>query len=117
MKKYSLVIITEHQNSIEKAKKVADLISDILDSKKDYIISKYDKFEHSFRIVFHVEISTTRPIESSIEITDRLCSPWTITYDREAHNAELIFNKTEYSTFRKIEFNVIKWAAFEIEND
>ena len=33
-------------------------------------------------------------VAESIELTDRICSPWTVTYERAENNVELVFNKT-----------------------
>ena len=118
MKKFRLTLITENQKSLEKGKKFAELIRETLNYKNEYEISKYEKFENSYRVEFIGQItSQENSVVESIELTDRICSPWTVTYDRDENNVELIFNKSVFSNFRRNEFNVINWAAFGIENE
>ena len=118
MKKFRLTLITENQKSIEKGKKFAELIRETLNCKSGYEISKYEKFENSYRIDFIGQITNGKnSVEESIELTDRICSPWTVNYERTKNNVELMFNKSDISNFRRNEFNVLNWAKFGIENE
>lgn len=118
MKKFRLTLITENQKSLEKGKKFAELIGDTLNCKNGYEISQYEKFENSYRIEFIGRIKTVKnSVAESIELTDRICSPWTVTYERTENDVELMFNKSDFSNFRRNEFNVLKWAEFGIENE
>ncbi|MDY7393705.1 hypothetical protein UMM65_00480 [Aureibaculum sp. 2210JD6-5] len=116
MKKFRLVLITENQNSVEKGKRFAKLICEKLNSENGFEISKYEKLTNSYRIEIVGEISgLNNSILESIELTDRICSPWIITFDRKEDEVELIFNKSESSLYCNNAFNVLNWAIFEIE--
>ncbi|MBL3655472.1 hypothetical protein [Fulvivirga sediminis] len=118
MQKLRLTLITENQKSFEKATRAAELICETLGWQKGYEISKYEKFESSYRIVIKEQVQNEEnSIARSIELTDRICSPWLVTFHREENNVSLIFNKSNYSRFLRNEFNVLKWAEFEIENE
>ncbi len=117
MTKFRLTLVTENQKSLEKGKKFAELICGTLNCKNAYKVSKYEKFENSYRIEIIGQITDKNSVVESIELTDRICSPWIVTYNRPKNNVELIFNKSDLSNFRSKEFNVLNWAQFKIEND
>jgi len=117
MTKFRLTLVTENQKSLEKAKKFAELICGTLNCKNGYEISKYEKFENSYRIEIIGQITDKNSVAESIELTDRICSPWLATYERPKNSVELIFNKSDLSNFRRTEFNVLNWANFGIENE
>ena len=118
MKNFRLTLITENQNSLEKGKKFAELICETLNCENVFEISKYEKLKNSYRIEIVGKISVqNNSISESIELTDRICSPWIVTYERTENNVELMFNKLDTSNFRRNEFNVLKWADFIIENE
>ncbi|MVO11090.1 hypothetical protein GOQ30_18115 [Flavobacterium sp. TP390] len=118
MKNFRLTLITENQNSLEKGKKFAELIIETLNCKNGFEISKYEKLKNSYRIEILGQITSGKnSISESIELTDRICSPWTVTYQRTENNVELMFNKSDFSNFRKNEFNVLNWAEFGVENE
>ncbi len=118
MKKFRLTLITENQNSPEKGKKFAESISETLNYKNGFEISKYNKLTNSYRIEIIGEITDdTNSISESIELTDRICSPWIVNFDRIENNVELMFNKTDSSNYRDNKFNVLNWASFGVENE
>src|SRR5690606_9006765 len=117
MTKFRLTLVTENQKSLEKAKKFAELICGTPNCKNGYEISKYEKFENSYRIEIVGQITDKNSVAESIELTDRICSPWLMTYERPKNSVELIFNKSDLSNFRRAEFNVLNWANFGIENE
>ncbi len=118
MKIIQLTLITENQKSLEKGKKFAELICKTLNCENGFEISKYEKFENSYRIEINRQIiDENNSILESVEMTDRICSPWTVTYERTENSIELIFNKSDFSKFRRNEFNVLNWAEFRIENE
>lgn len=118
MKIIQLTLITENQKSLEKGKKFAELICKTLNCENGFEISKYEKFENSYRIEINGQIiDENNSILESIEMSDRICSPWTVTYERTEKSIELIFNKSDSSKFRRNEFNVLNWAEFRIENE
>ena len=118
MKKFRLILITENQINLAKGQKFAEMIRKTLNLEGEYEISKYGKFEDSYRVEFNGQFSKEKnAIAESIELTDRLSSPWTVTYERAENQVELIFNKSDFSTFRKIEFNVLRWEEFRFENE
>lgn len=115
---YRLTIITQNQNKLEKANKMAQKISEILLTKHDIKVEKYNKFPNSFRIVITGQLNKDSSlIDQSIELTDHICSPWIVTYDRERKTIELIFNSNDQSRYSLQEFNVISWGHFEIYNE
>ncbi|MEM6894614.1 MAG: hypothetical protein AAF554_13060 [Bacteroidota bacterium] len=118
MKKFRLTLITENQKSPEKAKKFAELIGETLNCKNEYEISNYEKFENSYRIELIGQITREKnSVAESIELTDRICTPWTVMYNRDENDVNLIFDKSNFSNFRRNEFNVLNWAEFRIENE
>ena len=118
MKKFRLILITENQKSLEKGKKFAELICETLNCENGFEISKYGKLKNSYRIeIIGKILDQNNSISESIELTDRICSPWIVTYERTENDVELMFNKLDISNFRRNEFNVLKWAEFRIENE
>ncbi len=116
MKKYRLTIITRNQNTKEKADKVAKKIQEVLNSNSEFTVSEYYKDENSYKIEFTENINDLKnSIRESIDLTDLICSPWEITFNRAEKEVELVFNKNSNSKFRNEEFNVISWANFQIE--
>ena len=118
MKKLNLTVITENQNRLEKAEKLAKLIQETLETQDDFSISKYEKLNDSFKIEIHVRINEEEnTIYQAVELTDRICSPWIANFDRKNNSIELIFNRLESSKFRNHNFNVISWGVLqELEN-
>ncbi|WMI68180.1 hypothetical protein [Mangrovimonas sp. YM274] len=118
MTKFRLTLVTENQKSLEKGKKFAELICGTLHCKNVYEISKYEKFKNSYRIEIIGQVADKKNlVAESIELTDRICSPWIVTYERQKNCVELIFNKSDLCNFRKAEFNVLTWANFRLENE
>ena len=113
--KYSLGIVTENQNRIQKAERLAAVLVDYLPNIQNFHLEKYDKFPNSYRI--ELEGNFTNPddhLHDSIRITDSVCSNWMLMYDRDQQTIELIFNKSDSSRFEKDEFNVIRWGHFQV---
>lgn len=109
-------MITENQNKSDKADKIANLILKELNCNKVFQIDKYDKFENSYKIELEFLFDNEKDsIVESIEKTDRIYAPWIIYYDRNENEVELIFNKSDQSRIRKVDYNVIKWANLIIE--
>ncbi len=116
MKNFRLTLITENQNSLLKGKKFAELICETLNCKSGFEISKYEKLKNSYRIEIVGKISDqNNSISESIELTDRICSPWILNFDRIENEVELIFNKSELTNYRNENFNTLNWANFGIE--
>ncbi|MCH2231639.1 MAG: hypothetical protein MK105_14995 [Crocinitomicaceae bacterium] len=115
MKNYRLTIITENQKSLDKANKLGDLICNTLNTRGRFEAIKYDKFVNSYKIELSGQISNSEnSISESIELTDRIVNYWAVEFNRAENEIALLFNKTEFSNFRKQEFNVIVWANFEM---
>ena len=116
MKNFRLTLITENQNSLEKGKKFADLICETLNCENGFEISKYEKLKNSYRIEIIGRIADqNNSIAESIELTDRICSPWIMNFDRTENEVELMFNKSELANYRNENFNTLNWANFGIE--
>ncbi len=120
MTKFRLTIITQNQKSKDKAVQLSNLISSSIGIDLNPIIEKYYKFDDSFKIIF--EFADYKPNDSDkihglIELTDRICSPWIVYYNRDEDSIELIFSKADSSKFKKNEYNVIKWASLQMENE
>ncbi len=114
-KNYSIGIVTENQNRIQKAEKLAALLVDHLPNVHNFHLEKYDKFPNSYRIVLEGSfLDSENQIHESIQITDSICSNWLVMYERDQQTIELIFNKTDSSSFERDEFNVIRWAHFQV---
>lgn len=118
MKKFHLSLVTENQRFLEKGNQFAKTVCKTLKGKTEYKISNYKKFKNSYRIEISGWLGNDiNPIMQSIELTDRISSPWIVIYERSENNVELIFHKSDFSQFRRNEFNVLKWAQFRIDND
>src|SRR5690606_12389381 len=89
MIKFRLTLVTENQKTLEKGKKFAELICVTLNCKSGFEISKYEKFENSYRVEIIGQITDKKNlVAESIELTDRICSPWIVTYDRLGKKVE-----------------------------
>ncbi len=112
-KPFQLQFITTNQNSQEKAQKLAQLICQTLQINENFQIEPYYKWANSYKISFFLTFSQDEnSIVKMIELSDRICSPWLVEYQREVNEISLIFNKNKNSHFRKIAFNVIEWGCF-----
>lgn len=111
-----LSIITENQKSKEKAEVLASLLGLTLNISTRPKLEKYYKFENSYKIEFEFSVENEENLfHYLIELTDRICSPWSIYYQREESLIEMIFNKNKTSRFRQNEFNVINWCHLQID--
>jgi hypothetical protein len=118
MKNFRLILITENQNSLEKGKKFAELICRTLNCKNAFEISKYEKLKNSYRIeIIGKIVNQNNSISESIELTDRICSPWIVNFARIENEVALMFDKSDLSNYRNINFNTLNWASFGIENE
>jgi hypothetical protein len=113
--RFSLGIVTENQNRVQKAEKLAAQLVDYLPNIHNFHLEKYDKFPNSYRIVLEGSLSNPDDqIHESIQIADSICSDWLVMYDRDQQSIELIFNKVDSSRFESDAFNVIRWAHFQV---
>ena len=116
MKTVRLSIVTEKQNNISKADKLAKLIAETLEIGNPFHVEKYQKFDNSYKIDFTLNFENPdNSIPESIEKTDRLCSPWTVLLNRNENEIELTFNKTSHTTYTKNDFNIIVWGYWQVE--
>lgn len=110
MPKMTLTIITENQNKMEKAFKLGQMIKEELGLEKDPEIESYEKFENSYKLNFEIHTSNDQPsLIDMANYSNDLCSSWMLL-KVEKGQYELVFHKTDQSTFEKREFNVIQWA-------
>lgn len=113
-----LTIVTEDQdNKIHAERTAEDIQRELGAGWEIQHIDIYQKFEHAFKIEFKASNIDGRP-ESinhlAVTLADRLVSPWTLYFDKDAQLLELIFNKHENSRTERSEFKVIKWAHLQI---
>ena len=107
------VVVTQDQNSKEKAKKLAERIKRELNITAQPDIQQYDKFEKSYRIEFTFPFNhPEKSIEESIRKTRLICSPWIVEFNNFTEEIELMFNRTEGSEYGKPDMNVIVWAGW-----
>ncbi len=107
-----MLFILKNQNKKDKVEKIAKLIATTLEIEDNSILAKYHKFENSFEILFRFQLESESNLSHKlIELTDRVCSPWIVYFDKHTEQIELIFNQTETSRSRKKEFNNISWAS------
>lgn len=115
MKSARITIITENQNSREKAVKLANMVSGDLGNEIELNVSPYEKFENSWKIDILFRLTDSiNYIEGSLEKTSKISTPWTVWYTADSSEINLIFNKTEDSRFHRNEYNVIRWANFDL---
>jgi len=116
MKFARLSIITENQNTTQKAERLAKMICETIGIETSFIIGKYEKFENSYKLEFVVEFEDPKnSIFESLEKTDRLCFPWVVKLNRRQNEIELTFNKSANATYLKNDFNVIVWGNWEVD--
>ena len=115
MRTARLLIVTENQNTPDKAVRLAKIIAETLTIQNNSQINKYEKFENSYKIDFIVEFKEPQnSIIESLEKTDRICSPWIVRLMRKENKIELTFNKSTTTTYARNEFNVIVWGYWEV---
>ncbi len=115
MTEYRLTLVTKNQKRKEKASALAEAICEILGGENEFEIYKYVKFDNSYKIVITGYLASGKnAIAQSIELTDRICSPWTVMYVRSEETVNLIFNTSDFARFGRNEFQVLRWADFEI---
>jgi hypothetical protein len=117
MKIARLSIVTENQNSFEKADRLATLISNTLTSEANFKIERYEKFDNSYKIDFIVSFENpSNSIIETIKLTHRICSPWTVRLNESEDEIELTFNKSLDTTYTSNAFNVIIWAHWQVDS-
>lgn len=113
MRTLHLSLITSNQKSKEKAFGVSKAVCELLPNVSDNSISKYVKFENSYKLTFDFQLEEVNLTEEMIKLSDKICSPWTVYYDRSEKEVELLFNQSKNTTFRKVEFNTIRWGQLK----
>lgn len=110
-------IITEHQPTREKAKKLAAELQQVLPQTEIVKIEKYYKFPDSFCIdvktVLKAEISAEELAFTILDFAGKIASPWEVYFQNGANEFEMIFNKSEHTRFLKSSFNVIRWMHIQ----
>lgn len=115
MIKAKITSVTESLNSREKAVNLANMVSEELKNVIEVSVSPYEKFENSWRIEILFELTdSSNYIERILEITSKIAIPWTVWYTPNRANINLVFNKTDYSRVYRKEYNVIRWASFDL---
>lgn len=115
MKKFSIHLVTEHQHKIEKAEKLGELISKSLNLELK-AVRRYSKFDGAYRISLEGVIPDEENFfEYGIKITSAVVNGWTVNYTPENNSVEFIFNKTPYSRYAKVAYNVILWGQFTVK--
>lgn len=89
-----------------------------MNCENGFEISKYEKLKNSYRIEIIRKIADqNNSISETIELTDRICSPWIVNFELTEHEVELMFNKSELTNYRNENFNTLNWANFLIEKE
>lgn len=113
MRKLHLSLITSNQKKKERAFGVSEAVCEFLPNVTDSSVSKYEKFENSYKLTIEFPLEEANLIEEMIKLSDRICSPWEVYYNRSENDIELLFNRSENSIFRKVEFNTIRWGQLK----
>lgn len=112
--KLLLTIVTQHQQSIEEAQELGNLLlNELGENTTIQSIKPYPKFEGAFAIHLEKTIlnsNTATIIHQAIILADQIVSPWLTYYDNDLEKIELIYNETENTQKRHTSFKAIKWA-------
>jgi len=109
MKKFNLHILTNFHSKTQ-ADSLAKKFVSILDSNTVYSIKQ---IENSFQIILVGEfLSDFDSISQAAELTDRICSPWLMNFNRDENEIELQFSLISDVTFRESSFSSIQKATF-----
>lgn len=79
---------------------------------------KYTKFEDACKLEFYVAISESIPKEKLtyqlLLLADKIASPWSVYFDNEGDNTELIFNRGANTKTTQAIFSHIRWAHIQL---
>jgi len=111
MNKIWITIVTENQNTIDKANSLALALAEDLGFKEAVKIEKYPKFPNSYKIELETEDLNLDDLNvQCLKITSKIALAWTSYYDDDTNEIELIFNKSAETQFAKNKYHVIRWA-------
>jgi hypothetical protein len=106
------------QASVVKANLLTDkLLNELGSNAALRNIEPYIKFEDSYKIEIQISLQDKSSLEANhlaTMLTSKIASPWLVYYNSEQDIAEFIFNKDDSSTFTVQDFNVIRWAQWQV---
>lgn len=107
MKKFNLHITTDCQEELQ-LKKLAEKLLFILQGNATFKIVKTQEL-----LITGSFLADFDSISQAAEISDRICSPWMLTFNREENEIELEFSKNTAITYKDSSFNTIQKATFK----
>ncbi|PCI34914.1 MAG: hypothetical protein COB60_05185 [Flavobacteriaceae bacterium] len=107
MKKFNLTITTDLQEESQ-VQHLAQQLAAILQSNCTFDLVKNQEIQINGTFLKDFD-----SISQAAELTDRICTPWTMTFLREDNEIELEFSLNTDVVFRESSFNTIQKAAFK----
>jgi len=107
MKKFNLHIITDCQDQSQ-VEKLAQKLMFVLPAESTFKVLKTQQLH-----ITGVYLDDFDSISQATEISDRICSPWLMVFNREENEIELQFSRSNNVTLREPSFNAIKSAVFK----
>lgn len=110
MKKFNLYISTDCQDQIQ-LKKLAEKLIFVLQADSTFKIIKTQEI-----IITGSFLDDFDSISQAAEITDRICTPWLMTFNREENEIKLLFSRNQNISTRETSFNAIQKATFRTDS-
>lgn len=118
MKKITWTFFTANQNKKEKAQKVAKLLLNQMPNSEVINVEKYWKTENAYKFIIETTLGETdfdAAVLKCLKLSAQICGTWIMSYDENQERFGLDFNKTKFSHFGRIEFNVIYCIFAEVD--
>lgn len=81
-------------------------------------VEKYAKFEDAYKLEFTIAITDTISKEELMYqlllLADSIARPWSVYFDNEGNNTELIFNRDSNTQIMQPVFSHIRWAHIQL---
>ena len=79
---------------------------------------QYSKIPNAYKLEYFSAIDENLPAEKILYqmnvIGSVLATPWLVYFDKEGHNTEMIFNKSENTHFEHEKYSNIIWAHLQL---
>jgi len=113
MKRISLTIITANKADIASAEPVKNEILQLLGNNSQCVtFEKYDKIPNCYKAVFEIYLDVQSEQDFNynlLTLSSSIARPWMI-YFQNNFGTELIFNKSEATSYNRNSLNTIIWA-------
>lgn len=119
IKGISITVIIDEVKNENSSAFIKDALLNVLPKETHFqSAEKYTKFEDAYKLEFDIEITESIPKEKLIYqlrlIADSIASPWSVYFDKEGDNTELIFNRDNNTKVMQPVFSHIRWAHIQL---